>query len=127
MKKYIFLGSLALFILLTAGFLASSHTGSAIAAEGKKVTLTGEVLDLYCYMDHAAKGEEHAKCATACINKGIPAGFLSEGTVYLLLGGDHNSANEKVAEFAGKPSKLTGTLVEQNGVKAIKVESIKGA
>jgi len=95
--------------------------------KAKTVTLTGEVLDMYCFMNHpdTGMGAEHAKCAKSCLNKGLPVGFLSDGVVYLIIGKDHEPANEMVAEFAGTQSVLTGTLVEHNGVKAIELASIK--
>ncbi len=128
MKRFSYLGIAVFALLLAGGLLLSTGAQDGAAADKKEVTLKGEVLDLFCYMDHAAKGEGHAKCAVACLNKGIPAGFLgSDGTLYLLLGDDHNAANDKVAEFAGKQSEITGTVVEQNGIKAIMVKSIKSA
>ena len=95
----------------------------------KKVTLVGEVLDLYCYMKHPADGQgaEHAKCAQTCINKGLPIGFLSDGVVYVIIGKGHDSAAEMVAEFAGMQSVLTGTLIQHDGIKAIEIEKIEKA
>jgi hypothetical protein len=97
---------------------------------GKEVTLTGEILDMFCFMKHpdAGQGPEHAKCAQSCINKGLPIGFITEdGTVYLLIGNDHESAADMVVDFAGKQSVLKGTLVEHHGVKAIEIASIRPA
>jgi hypothetical protein len=91
------------------------------------VTLTGEVLDMYCYMSHPASavGAEHAKCANSCIERGLPIGFLaSDGTVYLIIGSDHTPANEMVKGWGGKPSTITGTIVEQKGIKAIDITGI---
>lgn len=96
---------------------------------GKQVTLVGEVLDLYCYMMHPASGQgpDHAKCAQTCISKGLPIGFLSDGKVYLILGKDHESAKDLVVGFAGKQARLTGTLVEHDGVNAIEISKIEAA
>jgi hypothetical protein len=93
----------------------------------KTVTLTGEVLDMYCYMSHpeSAVGAEHAKCANSCIDRGLPIGFLaSDGTVYLIIGSDHTPANAMVKGWGGKPSMITGTVVEQKGMKAIDITGI---
>jgi hypothetical protein len=95
-----------------------------------EVTLRGEILDMYCFMKHPENGQgpDHAKCAANCIQKGLPVGFLSEdGTVYLIIGKDHDSVNEMVVEYAGKQAMLTGTVVEHHGVKAIELESIAAA
>lgn len=111
---------------------------SAIALAGDEakkekaapVTMTGEVLDLYCYMEHpeSATGAEHAKCAASCIGKGLPIGFLTaDGTIYLIIGKDHESASAAVAEWTGKQATLTGYVKEQKGMKAIELVSIAAA
>lgn len=97
----------------------------------KEVTMVGEVLDLYCYMQHPADGQgmEHANCAKNCIRKGLPIGFLSDGKVYLIIGKGHESAKDLVVDYAGTQSKLTGTLIDHDGVKAIelsKIEKVNG-
>jgi len=94
----------------------------------KPVTMTGEVLDMYCYMDHHAMGMDHAKCAMACAKKGLPLGFLStDGTLYLITGKDHEPANAMLAEYCGKQSTITGVVQENNGMKAIELVSIADA
>jgi hypothetical protein len=78
-------------------------------------------------MKHPADGQGagHTKCAQACIRKGLPIGFLSDGKVYVILGGkDHASAADLVVEYAGARSRLTGMLIEHDGVKSIEVVSI---
>ena len=107
---------------------------SAVLAHGgdehdHDVTLTGEILDLHCYLLHpeTGHGPDHAKCANSCIDRGLPAGFLADGRVYVLLGPGHGSPREVVAGHAGKPVKLTGKLVEQGGVMALQVKSVEEA
>src|SRR5512141_512297 len=39
----------------------------AAPASGE-VTVTGEVLDMACYLDHGAHGADHASCAKKCIS-----------------------------------------------------------
>jgi len=102
------------------------HQGMKMEA-GKEVTLKGEVLDMFCYMEHPAKGQgpDHAKCAQSCIRKGLPIGFLSDGEVYLIIGKNHESANDLVVDYAGMQSQLTGKLIEHDGVKAIELNKIE--
>jgi hypothetical protein len=124
MKRFLILALVAMM-----GFSAIAVAGDeAKKDEAKPVTLTGEVIDMYCYMGHKAMGAEHAKCATTCITKGIPAGFLTaDGTLYIIIGKDHNPANADVAAFAGRQSMITGKVSENNGVKAIELISIADA
>ena len=104
---------------------AVAFAEEAKTEEAKPVTLTGEVIDLYCYSDHQASGAEHAKCATSCITKGIPVGFLTaDGTMYVIVGKDHAPANAEVAPFAGKQSTITGKVSEAKGMKTIQLISI---
>ncbi len=50
----------------------------------KQVTVTGEIVDLACYLDHGARGMKHQQCALTCLKNGEPMGLLtSEGKVYL--------------------------------------------
>jgi hypothetical protein len=124
MKRILVLAVLAMFAV-SAAALAGDE---AKKEEAKPVTLTGEVLDLYCYFDHKASGPDHAKCATSCIKKGLPVGFLAaDGTMYIVIGKEHEPINATVAEFAGKKSTITGTVKEQGGVKAIELVSIADA
>ena len=119
---------LTLVLVAMLGMVAIAVADEAKKEEAKPVTLTGEVIDMYCYMDHKAMGAEHAKCANSCITKGIPVGFLTaDGTMYLIIGKEHAPANAEVAPFAGKQSTITGKVMENNGVKAIELISIADA
>jgi hypothetical protein len=104
---------------------AGTPAAKPMTEAAKPVTMTGEVIDLSCYMDHGAKGMDHAKCASGCITKGMPVGFLtSDGVMYVILGTEHEPANPKVAAFAGKKSTITGTVKESSGLKTIEMASI---
>jgi hypothetical protein len=116
------------FLTLIALFVAISTTATWAGDEKAEGTLTGEVLDMYCYMKHpdTGQGPDHAKCARTCINKGLPIGFLAaDGTVYLIVGKDHESAAKMVVDYAGKQSTITGVAFDHDGVKAIEILSIK--
>ena len=78
-------------------------------------TVTGEIVDLMCYADHSASGEQHAKCAATCIKGGGPVAILSEGKTYLVVG-DHKPMNDQLAEYAGKTITLKGKLASTGGI-----------
>jgi hypothetical protein len=111
------------------GFVAIAAADEAKKEEAPKpVTMTGEIIDLSCYVDHAAMGMEHAKCANSCIKKGLPVGFLSsDGTMYIMVGKDHEPINALVADFAGKKSTVTGTVKENKGFKSLELATIADA
>jgi len=81
-------------------------------------TVTGEVVDLMCYLDHNAMGDKHAGCAGKCIKGGGPVGIVSNGKSYLIVG-DHKPINDQLAEFAGKTITVKGKLAERGGMAMI--------
>ena len=92
---------------------------TAPATAGGQITVTGEVLDLACYLDHGAHGEKHAGCAKMCISSGLPVGLKSnDGTVYLLVG-EHKPANDKLADLAAKTITVKGKLVTRDGINLL--------
>lgn len=113
--------------LISAAIIAASVAASAWAAgahldpSGKVETISGEVLDMACYMAHEGKGKKHAKCAAACVKGGAPIGLLTQdGKVYLVVG-DHE--NEKpfleAKALAGLNAKITGTVFTRGGLTAV--------
>jgi hypothetical protein len=110
-------------IAVTAIFTAAlAFSPLALAQEPSKEKaekeVTGEVVDMMCYVDHGAKGEKHAACAAKCIRGGGPAGITSEGKTYLVVG-DHKPMNDQLAEYAGKTITLKGKVAERDGVSMI--------
>ena len=96
MKKLLGIAAAALF----AASRLSAHEGHEHGekkeelAETKKIT--GEVLDLACYVDHGATGEKHADCAKKCIASGLPVGLKADdGKTYLLIG-EHVPLNKEL-------------------------------
>ncbi len=92
--------------------------GTVARADDAK-PLTGEVVDLMCYLDHGAKGEKHAGCAEKCIKSGGPVGLLTKDDQLYIVIGEHQPMNDTLASHAGKTVTLTGKVVERNGVKMI--------
>lgn len=90
-------------------------------------TITGEVVDMGCYLGHAARGEKHVSCATKCLNQGMPMGLLtSNGTLYLVTL-DHDNADpyNGLKDMAGKNVSVTGEFLTRSGVKAIEASTVK--
>ena len=66
--------------------LACSAATSFARPVGVDSALSGEVVDLACYVGHGAKGPDHQKCALKCAQMGQPLGLLTpEGKIYLLV------------------------------------------
>jgi hypothetical protein len=111
-------------IAVAAGFISAlTFSPLALAEEQGKDSLdasaskeiTGEVVDMMCYVDHNATGDKHAGCAAKCIKGNGPVGILSNGKAYLIVG-DHKPLNDTLAEYAGKTITIKGKLAERGGV-----------
>jgi len=88
--------------------------------------VTGEVVDMMCYVDHNAVGEKHGQsCGAKCIKGGGPVGIVSEGKAYLVVG-EHKPINDQLAEYCGKTITVKGKLAERGGIAMIEnVEVVK--
>ncbi len=81
-------------------------------------SVTGEVVDMMCYVDHNAMGEKHASCAAKCIKGNGPVGILENGKAYLVVG-EHKPMNAELAEYAGKTITVKGKVAERGGIAMI--------
>lgn len=93
----------------------------------KNTTVTGEVLDMGCYMKSGAHGTDHKSCADMCIKGGSPMGVLtSDGKVYLLVADDSKKdAYEEAKKHAGEQITVTGEFSEKDGIKGLVVADVK--
>ena len=119
---------LAALAILPWSVPAIAHEGHHMAGE-KLVTkkITGEVVDMGCWLGHAARGEKHVSCATKCLNQGMPMGLLtSNGTLYLVTL-DHDNADpfNGLKDMAGKNVTVTGELLTRSGTKAIEASKVQ--
>src|SRR5213595_3433229 len=91
------------------------HGKENLSASAEK-TVTGEIVDMMCYVDHNAVGESHGQsCGAKCIKNGGPVGIVSDGKAYLVVG-EHEPMNEQLAEYCGKTITLKGKLAERGGI-----------
>jgi len=89
-------------------------------------TVTGEILDMECYMNSGAHGPDHKECAASCISRGEPVGILADdGKVYLLIKGKDAAGFAEAKKHAGEMVTVTGTLSEKGGVQALIVSEVK--
>src|SRR6187551_366161 len=109
-------------VAVTAMFIAGlacaeEHNDASDTAASKEVT--GEVVDMMCYVDHNGVGEKHGQsCGNKCIKSGGPVGILSDGKAYLVVG-EHKPMNDQLAEYCGKTITLKGKMAERGGIAMI--------
>lgn len=114
--------------------LAAGLPASALAAEGTRIEVTGEIIDTWCYYSgvmggpDAVVGSAHHTCALWCSAGGIPVGLLTEdGTVYMILkiAQDANSAGgDTQLKLAAHTVTADGMFYERDGLNYIVVNSV---
>ncbi len=112
----------------TAGLIAAALPASA--EEPKRVTVTGEVIDSWCYLSEImwALGSAHHRCAVWCARGGVPVSILGEDEeVYVLLLVEDDPGvigNEAVFRSQTNEVVVDGDLYERDGVKYLAVTEI---
>src|SRR5262249_38550591 len=108
-----FIGALTLSPLA----VAQEHEHGSDTAASKEVT--GEVVDMMCYVDHNAVGEKHGQsCGAKCVKSGGPGRIVSGDQAYPVAG-EHKPINDQLAEYCGKTVTLKGKMAERGGIAMI--------
>ncbi|MDX2168531.1 MAG: hypothetical protein SF182_15760 [Deltaproteobacteria bacterium] len=97
------------------------------AAAQEAITVSGEVIDVSCYLSQGSKGKRHKQCAELCAKKGLPIGVLTDaGDVYLLIE-DHDAPEGYTAAkgLAGERVTVTGKKFAKGGVQSVLVADVK--
>ncbi|HJT25430.1 MAG TPA: hypothetical protein VJ873_12725 [bacterium] len=84
MKKILL--SILLAVYLTAGSTVKAQDQKGPVS--KQVTVSGTLVDAYCYMKEGDLTETHANiksCGTECLKEDLPAGILADGKLYVLI------------------------------------------
>ncbi len=111
-------------ILVVPG-LAAAHEGeSHMESHGAVQKVTGEVVDLACYLGEGAQGPGHRECAQKCITSGLPVGIKSGNELYLVIGSEHGPANKTFAPLAAKNVTAEGTVTERDGMHLLAVKKV---
>ena len=120
--------------------VASVSCGRARGASSTTETVTGQVIDLACYlMDHEDVGMDHKTqggatppnvgfaCAYSCVRwQGMPAGLLtSDGKIYQIAGELAANSNVKIAPYLTRTVTLTGNITRVDGVTLIAANDVK--
>lgn len=129
-KDWSRIGQLAAAVLISASVTAllmkwseSRHRSVVVVQE---IVVTGEVLDMTCYIASNLSGPDHAECARICIRNGEPAGIKTrDGKVYLLTGEPGQSINAKLADYAAQIVTIKGRQTMRDGFTQLQVEEIR--
>jgi hypothetical protein len=123
-------GQLAAAVLIsvsvTALLMKWSERRNRSIAGAQEILVTGEVLDMTCYIASNLSGPDHAECARICIRNGLPAGIKAQdGKVYLLTGEPGHSVNTELADYAAKIVTIKGRQTVRDGFAQLQVEEIR--
>src|SRR3989338_542729 len=82
--------TLALGVVLVGAPAAWAHEEHAAAPSGEQA-LTGEVVDVFCYLSQGKEGwgKGHAGCAKKCIGEGLPVAIKVGDQLYLATMASH--------------------------------------
>ena len=115
--------------LVVATALAATAAAAATAGP-KRVTVTGELIDTWCYVTEImyALGTAHHQCALWCAIGGIPVRIRDDDdNVYVILkmeGDDTSVANRRIAWIQTHKVTVDGDLYERDGVKYLIVTHV---
>lgn len=121
---------LAAFLALTVLATSPAHS----TEEGRRVTVTGEIMDTWCYFSgvmgwyEATLGSAHHTCAMWCAAGGIPVGIRTDdGTVYMVLkmpDGESPIATDTMLVIQSDTITADGMLWERDGINYIVVANV---
>lgn len=98
----------------------------------KEMTISGQVVDVSCYLAHGDKGigDDHKACAEACAKNGGPLGVLTkDGKLYVsVLPDDHSTGpNAKLMDHVAHEVQVTGLVRNKGGVNGIMITKVEMA
>lgn len=116
-----------------AGDWSATTVAAGVAKKpltGKEASVTGEVIDLSCYLQLGKHGAAHAPCGSKCIAAGEPIGILTKsGEIYMAMAEEHDARRDgkttfrkMAADHFAKVITVTGTTTTVNGIKTIYVQ-----
>jgi hypothetical protein len=94
---------------------------------GERTIITGEVVDMWCYVEGGDRGAEKRACATACAKAGNPIAILdAKGELYVVAGlKDHQPAQALLLNKMSEQVTVSGTLVNKGGAHMFYIESVR--
>jgi hypothetical protein len=109
---------------------AAAEANRKVLESGRVATVTGEIVDVSCYLQLGKRGEAHVACGTKCIRNGQPIGIVdAEGQLYLLMPEEHHPRRDGELDlkqvflpYLAKTVTVTGMATDLGGYHALFVQ-----
>lgn len=124
------------FIFLLAPGYSQSPTAKAAPSRTNAVpvTVTGEVVDTWCYSSHVmgeGRGPKHEKCARSCIAGGVAIGIVDDQGKLYIASKHHGyqGCMDLLMKYVAKRVTVSGWMAKggSNAVPVLKITSVKPA
>ena len=110
---------------------ATAEANKKVLESGQVVTVTGEVVDVSCFLQLGKRGEAHVACGSKCIANGQPIGLVdADGDLYIVMAEEHHPRRDGQVELKtvlgpllAKTVTLTGMTVTMGGSRALFVQA----
>jgi len=105
---------------------ASAWSATTVAAapggkplKGKIISVTGEIVDLSCYLQVGKHGDKHRDCGQKCLRAGQPIGLVSaDGNIFLLMEEEHNPRRDGLTNFRAAAIENMAKIVTVTGTSS---------
>jgi hypothetical protein len=106
---------------------ATAEANKKVLESGKPATITGEIVDVSCYLQLGKRGEAHIDCGRKCIANGQPIGIVdAEEKLTIVMAEEHHPRRDGQVELKtvlgpllAKQVTLSGMLTEIRGYRAL--------
>ena len=110
---------------------ASKDVNKLALSKGRAETVTGEVVDVSCYLQLGKRGAAHIECGSKCIANGQPIGILDKDeNLYILFAEEHHPRRDGqvdlktiFAPLLSRTVTVAGTVTKVHGYEALFVKS----
>jgi len=118
-------------VLALMGMLVGVMPVAFASNSAQRVSVTGEVIDTWCYVTEImfAEGTAHHQCAVWCAVGGIPISILGEdGQVYVVLKleeSEANVSNPTSLKIQSHNVSVNGDLYQRDGVNYLFITQVE--
>ncbi len=96
---------------------ATAEANKKVLASGKKAAVTGEVVDVSCYLQLGKRGDAHVACGSKCIEHGQPIGIVDgDGKLTILFAEEHHPRRDGTVDLKTVFGPLLAKTVTVNGM-----------